>query len=381
MRVLVDATAIPENRGGVGRYVDAIVPALLGEGIDVVCVTRAGAGRGFLEAGAEVHAAPRRVRSRPARFLWEQVGLPSLARRVRADILLSPHYTMPLRAGLPVVATLHDATFFTNPEWHVPAKARFFRLATRVAVRRAAALVVPSVATRDEVLDAVGGDPADFFVAHHGVDSTFQPAAPAEVDRVATSLGVEGRRTVVFLGTLEPRKNVVALIDGWVEGFHGRDDAPTLVLVGARGWDEAIDGALARVPADLHVVRAGYVPLEDLPAVLSGATVVAYPSLGEGFGLPVLEAMACGAPVLTTKRLSLPEVGGDAVAYTETSASEIARSLVALVDDAPRRAALGTAGRQRALQFTWSAAAQRHAEAFDHALRRRGPDRVTRRAG
>lgn len=371
LRVLVDATAIPENRGGVGRYVDAIVPALLDRGLDIVCVTRPDSPGEFARAGAEVRSAPHLVRSRPVRLLWEQVGLPRLAHHVGADVLLSPHYTMPLRPGIPVVVTLHDATFFTNPEWHEPAKARFFRSATRHAVRRADALVVPSLATRDEVIRVTGADADRFVVAPHGVDDRFKPAGASHVERVVAELGVAGRRRVVFLGTLEPRKNVVALVDGWVGAFHGRQDAPALVLVGGRGWDAAIDAAVARVPDDLQLVRAGYLPLDDLPAVLSAASVVVYPSLGEGFGLPVLEAMACAAPVLTTRRLSLPEVGGDAVAYTDTSAAAIGEALAALLDDDDRRSALASAGRQRAATFTWAAAARQHAEAFERAVRRR----------
>lgn len=383
MRVLLDATAVPDDRGGVGRYVDELVPALVRAGVDVVVACRPAGVGGLASSGADVHEVPESLDRRPVRLAWEQVGLPALARRVRPDVLHSPHYTLPVAAGLPVVVTLHDATFFSDPQWHLPVKARFFRTATRVASARADALVVPSGATRDAVVAAVpaAARRADrFHVAWHGVDrGVFRPADDDEQRAAAAAVGVE-RPPVVFLGTLEPRKNVVALIDGWVQACATTVDPPPLVLAGARGWDGTIDAALARVPDDLRVVVPGYVPIEHLAGLLSGAVVVAYPSLGEGFGLPVLEAMACGAAVLTTRRLSLPEVGGDAVAYTEPDAARVGDALAALLADADRRTDLGRRARERAAGFTWDASARVHVTAFEQAVAARRGGRAQSRS-
>jgi glycosyltransferase involved in cell wall biosynthesis len=129
-----------------------------------------------------------------------------------------------------------------------------------------------------------------------------------------------------------------------------------------------VDAAVASVPSHLRVLRPGYLRPADLPGYLGGALVVAYPSHGEGFGLPVLEAMACGAPVLTTPRLSLPEVGGDAVAYTEPDATAIASALRALIADPARRAQLAEAGATRAAEFTWEASAEAHLAAYARAV-------------
>lgn len=373
MRVLVDATAVPADRGGVGRYVDELLGALVDLDVDLAVVAQPRDVDALAAAlpGARIVAAPAALARRPARLAWEQVGLPRLARRLGADVLHCPHYTLPLLARVPVVVTLHDATFFSHPELHSPIKRSFFRAWTRLAVRRAAALVVPSAATREEVLRYAGGRPERFTVAHHGVDATrFHPASAAEVARVRATLGLaQGAPYVAFLGTLEPRKNVPALVGGWASAVAGRAPAPTLVLAGGRGWDTQVDPAVAAVPASLRVLRPGYLPLEDLAPFLAGATVVAYPSLGEGFGLPVLEAMACGATVLTTRELSLPEVGGDAVAYCGTSAQEIAAALGALLDDPTRRAALAAAGLARAAGFTWRATALAHVDAYRAAAR------------
>ncbi len=382
MRVLVDATAIPTDRGGVGRYVDELLRALAVRDVEllVVCQPR---DVDLMEAalpGARVIPAPR-IERRAARLVWEQTGLPLLARRSRADVVHSPHYTSPVLSPGARVVTLHDATFFSDRDVHSRVKTAFFRGATWLAVRRADALVVPSRATRDEVIRYASGRAEQFFVAHHGVDpEVFHPVSASEQERVARSLGLEGQSYVAFLGTLEPRKNVPALIEAWVAVASSLDDPPALVLAGGAGWDEAVQPAIDAVPAGLRVIRPGYLPLDDLAGFLGGAEVVAYPSLGEGFGLPVLEAMACGAAVLTSRRLSLPEVGGDAVEYAETDAVSIAAALAQLLASAERRDELASAAVDRASRFTWDAAADVHVEAYRAAVEGTG-SRSGRRVG
>ena len=373
MRVVLDVTAIPPSLGGVGRYVAELAPALVLAGIDLVVVCQERDADEFAARIPATHvvAAPRWIAGRAQRLVWEQLVLPGLVRRLKGDVLHSPHYTMPARVGAARVVTLHDATFFSSPELHGRLKRRFFQEAIRRAVARADALVVPSEATRTEALRFVGGDPGLFHVAHHGVDNaTFHTVDAGESRRVAASLGLEGRPYVAFLGTLEPRKNVPALVRGWVAAVDGTEDPPALVLAGGRGWDTAIDAAVAAVPGHLRVLRPGYLPFGDLAGYLAGAEVVAYPSLGEGFGLPVLEAMASGAAVLTTRELSLPEVGGDAVAYCGTASDEIGGALAALLRDPTRRADLAARGVARAATFTWASAAAAHVVAYESALRR-----------
>ncbi len=370
-RVLIDATAVPADRGGVGRYVDGLVAALASADVALALVCqRSDAERyGRLAPEARVIAGPAAIAHRPARLAWEQTGLPLVASQVEADVVHSPHYTMPLRAGRPVVVTLHDATFFTDPEMHSTVKGTFFRSATRTALRRAARCVVPSRATRDEVVRVLDADAGTLDVAYHGVDqTTFHVATDDEKHRVQSRLGLGEQPYVAFLGMLEPRKNVPGLIRGWVQACAGREDPPALVLAGGSGWDDTVDGVVAEVPSHLRVLRPGYLRFSDLPGYLGGATVVAYPSHGEGFGLPVLEAMACGAPVLTTRRLSLPEVGGEAVAYVETDPQSIATGLTALLDDPAERARLAAAGHERSLEFTWEASAQAHLASYAAAL-------------
>ncbi len=354
-----------------GRYVDGLVAALGRSGTDfaLVCQRADSERYGAVAPQARIVAAPAAISHRPARLAWEQTGLPLVASQVEAKVVHSPHYTMPLRAGRPVVVTVHDATFFTDPQVHTTVKGTFFRSATRTALRRSSRCIVPSRATRDELVRVLEADPGTIDVAHHGVDqATFHVPSDAEKQRVQARLGLAGQPYIAFLSTLEPRKNVPGLVRGWVQACAGRDQPPALVLAGGSGWDDEIDGAVAEVPSSLRVMRPGYLRFQDLPGFLGGALLVAYPSYGEGFGLPVLEAMATGAPVLTTPRLALPEVGGDAVAYTEPDAGSIAAALVALLDDPDRRAALAEAGHVRSREFTWEASAEAHLASYYRAV-------------
>lgn len=374
-RVLVDATSVPADRGGVGRYVDGLLGALASTDQDLAVVCQRTDAERYARnlPAARVVAAPAAAAHRPARLAWEQTGLPLLAQQIGAQVLHSPFYTCPLRISCPVTVTVHDATFFTEPEHYDKSRRTFFRSAIKTSLRRAARVIVPSKATRDELIRLLEADPTRIDVAYHGVDSAaFHMPSDEEKARVRARLGLSGTGYVAFLGAKEPRKNVPNLIRGWVLAVRDRPDSPALVIAGGSGHDDEIDQAVADVPAHLRLLRPGYLRYADLPGFLGGALVACYPSYGEGFGLPILEAMACGTPVLTTPRLSLPEVGGDAVAYTGPAPEEIARDLNALLDDEVRRASLAAAGLARAREFTWLGSAEVHINAWARAVRQGG---------
>jgi glycosyltransferase involved in cell wall biosynthesis len=368
--VLIDATAVPADRGGVGRYVDSLAAALHegGARLAVVCQPRDAQLYHRLAPNSRIVPATEAVATRTARLTWEQTTLPWLARRLGVDVLHSPHYTAPLAVPAASVVTLHDATFFTDAVLHSSVKARFFRTWTKASLRRAQLCVVPSRATATELVRVTGADPRALHVAPHGVDTDLlHPPTEEEITAVKQGLGIGDTDYVAFLGALEPRKNVPALIRGFAHACLGRPNPPALVLAGQPGWDSQVERALDAAPRRLRVLRAGYLPLRWLAGFLGGALLVAYPSLGEGFGLPVLEAMAAGACVLTTHRLSLPEVGGDAVAYCGVGPGDIAAALTELFDDPSRRAELASAAQLRSKEFTWAGSADRHREAYERA--------------
>jgi glycosyltransferase involved in cell wall biosynthesis len=371
-RVLFDATSVPPSQGGVARFIAGLLQGLheLGEPIDVVA-KRADIPAFYAVAPSHTYiVAPGQVSRRPVRLLWEQTGLPALARRRGAQVIHSPHYTFPVIGTTANVVTVHDATFFSSPEVHSRLKGAFFRTWIRLGSRLATGIVAVSQATATDLERFVRVPDDGIRVARLGVDQTiFSPPNATSVAAVRDRLGLgPDAPYLAFLGTLEPRKNVTALLEAHSALVAADPRTPVLILSGSRGWDESANSALdalARQPAaSRSVIEAGYLPLDLLAAFLGGSTVVVYPSLGEGFGLPVLEAMASGAAVLTTRRLSIPEVGGDAVAYSEPDADSLAVSLGQLIGDDARRRELAERAIERSRLFTWRECARSYLTAW-----------------
>jgi glycosyltransferase involved in cell wall biosynthesis len=368
-RVLIDATAIPADHGGVARYIYGVLQGFSERSVDLVIVCQ-GSDAPTITAivpWATIVGTSPLLRARPVRMLWEQFSLPSIARGHHVDMVHSPHYSFPLGWRGRRVITLHDATFFSHPLVHTSLKRLFFRAWMRRAWKTADAVVVPSAVTASELARFLGEPAGVVSVAHLGVDSSrFHPPTPEQLDDFRRAHGIaDGQEWFAFLGTIEPRKNVGALLDAYaaIRSDLGAD-SPRLLIAGARGWDVQ---ALARLDAlnhDSGVATLGYVDLDHLAALLGGAVAVVYPSFGEGFGLPVVEAMSCGATVITTRHLALPEVGGDAVVYSEPDAVSLEETMRAVLADEAVRTDMSARAIVRASQFDWNSTALAHLRAY-----------------
>ncbi len=378
--VSLDVSAVPVDPVGAGRYTIHLVEALARRddtGLRLWC--RRGDARRWsaltrseieLPAGAD----PRRAASvravapgrRPARLAWEQLRLPAFLKDTDADIHHGPHYTMPERARLPKVVTIHDLTFLDHPEWHERSKVLIFRRAITVAARRATALVCVSATTAAR-LEELCHPAGRVFVIPHGVDhAQFRPhePAPGADDEVLARIGVRPPY-IVFVGTLEPRKAVPDLVAAF-DRIAGSDADLSLVLVGGSGWGlPEIERAIASARHGERVVRTGYVADRAVPALLRRAAAAAYPSLEEGFGLPALEALACATPLVTTAGTAMAEVSGDAaVLVAPGQIGDLAEALAAQITGGSEVEARRRRGLDRAERYTWERCAEGHMDAY-----------------
>ncbi len=257
-----------------------------------------------------------------------------------------------------LTATLHDLTSWIMPELH-PSANRRADSALAALARRAHRLIAVSAATRDDAVRVLGIPPEKIAVIHSGVAPAFYDVDRSAVDEVRARYGLK-RPYVLFVGTIEPRKNLDLLLDGWAALPGSLREEFELVLAGPQGWAPA--ATLARVRRRRYL---GYLPEADLPPLTAGAVVFVYPSLYEGFGFPVVQAMAAGVPVLTSNVSSLPEVAGEAAILVDPrSQSELRDALQRLLLEPSLRAGLSAAGRLRARQFRWEICAARSLQFF-----------------
>jgi glycosyltransferase involved in cell wall biosynthesis len=348
VKLALDVSAVPPKVAGAGRYIVELARRLPHRGVTTTLVTRRDDVSRWEALSPQAARAALVPRARVARLVTEAylLGESSLART--SDLWHSPHYTMPRRRATPCVVTIHDLTFFTNPEWHERSKVAFFRRAITYSAAHAPVVVAPLGVELDR-FDPQGADDARNFERF---------GLPSNVPYI------------FFVGTMEPRKGLDVLLDAFGELASEVDDVE-LWLAGQSGWGVGpIQDRIAAHPYAARIRGLGFVDDQVLPALYRQSRVVAYPSRGEGFGLPVLEAMACGALVVTSAETVMAEVAGeDALLVPIGNATALAMSLRdSLVISEGERIARSHAARSRAEGFTWDACLDQHLVAYEQAL-------------
>lgn len=364
---------VPGEQGGMETYARELIPELVAMAPQhrfTAFVGRAAAAADgpWRELTGSV-LVPVNARDRLQWVRGEQLLLPPAARRAGIDLLHSFASTAPGWGPYRRVVTVHDLIYRTIPEAHPGVRSLGMRVLVPLGARRSDRVIVDARATAEEVRRFLHVPSTRIDVVPLGLGLR-RASVPTPEAELRAGLEAGSRPIVLSVSAKLAHKNLTRLI-----GALARIPQPTRPLLVLPGYPTPHEQELRARAEELNVsgdVRfLGWVSAADLEALYAAAAAFVLPTLAEGFGLPVLEAMACGAPVLTTYRTSLPEVGGDAVAYTEPEADAIASALRALLDDPDRRVALGEAGHARARQFTWAASAAAHAASYKRAAESR----------
>ena len=370
--IYVDISAAVHRRAGLGRYAESLTRALVAQDADRYGVFY-NRERGIQPlAGLErLPACTVGLGYKPWRMaVWlGQLGRVGLDRLLPGAELFhaTEHLLLPLRS-IPTVLTVHDLIFRHLPAHHKPLNRWYLNLVMPLYCQRATHIIAVSECTRRDLVTAYDLAPEKITVVHEAAASHFHPQSPEVIAAVRSRCGLPDRY-LLFVGTIEPRKNLACLLSVF-ETIHAEGLSDGLVIVGRRGWlyDEFF-ARLERSPVRDAVSFPGYVLDEDLPAIYGGSQGLVFPSVYEGFGLPVLEAMACGTPVAASNASSLPEIGGDAALYADPLDVEgMTEAVRRLLCDAELREHLRARGLERAAQFSWERAAARTRAVYERFL-------------
>jgi glycosyltransferase involved in cell wall biosynthesis len=351
---------------GIHHYIERLLHHLPAAAPDLRFTVFVGEGRPDM-AGAVVQRTRLPTTRPPVRIMWEQLAQPLAVARSRPDLLHSLAFVSPIISPAPTVVTVYDLSFFITPERFQPAQRLYLRTLTGLSCRRARRVFAISESTRADVVRLLGVPRARVDLAYPGVDPEFQPLPALTVDAFRAQHDLPAR-FVLYLGTLEPRKNLTTLLQAFA-ALRAAQPGLHLVLAGGCGWWYAdLFRQVQTLGLEASVHFPGYVPAAELPLWYNAAAAFAYPSAYEGFGMPVTEALACGCPVVTTSASSLPEAGGDAAYLVPPAdAPALAAALAQALQPDPARRQRGLA---HAARFTWAAAAAHTAAGYRQALGR-----------
>lgn len=360
MRVTLVIDALRPPLGGIGRYTLELcqwVPQLPG----IEQVNFFGWGR-FLDDPVSV------VRGDPLpKSLWNprwiRARLPN--RRLDASLVHGPNYFLPRQAASGII-TVHDLSVLRYPETHPVERVRSFERNFHRSLRLARHVITDTETVRGELIEELGVRPSDITAIPLGVGPEFRPRTRDDLKPQLSSLGLQAGRYGLCVSTLEPRKKIPELLRAWSDlPLEVRDSTP-LVLAGGEGWlNEALHRQIAEAVAEGWLKHLGFIPEFSLPALYAGAALFVYPSVYEGFGLPPIEAMACGVPTLVSNRSCLPEVCGDAASYIDPNdTSTFTAALAAALADSQWREQASRKGIERAASFTWKRCAVQTAAVY-----------------
>ena len=373
MRIGIDATALPPQPVGAGNYIIQLIRAFAAlEGENQFVIFASERGQYLINLPNKPNLEWKLIGDRHPglRLIWEQTYFSRLIREANVDLLHSLHYTRPLRLFCPSIVTFHDMTFFLYPELHTRTKRIFFPQAIKSSSRRADFVITVSESTRQDAIRLLGLSPDRVITIQHGVDRSFRPLNTIEFGkRVAYKYRLPSK-FILYVGLIEPRKNLPLLINAYKKLVDNGTDH-NLVLVGRFGWmfDELLQ-QIEKLSLTDKVILTGYVEQEDLPMVYNLCDLFVYPTLYEGFGLPALEAMACGIPVITTDVSSLPEIVGEAgLLVPPDDVEALFQGINNVLNDEDLRLNMARRGTEQAAKFSWDRAARSTLEVYRQAIK------------
>ena len=374
MHIVIDALPLTSSRSGVGHYTFELARALAeftpDDDVELVAPLP------ILTTNAEGSRWPANLRiSQPRAGIfgrrWFLLGLPRYLGKHHADVFHGTNYEVPIRKNCPTVLTIHDLSLMLHPETHLPQAVRRWRRRQRFMVRAATLIVTPTEAVRREVCEHLDVPGTDVVAVPEAAREVFRLIPYQETAPTRALLGIAGD-FLLYVGTIEPRKNLPTLIHAYRQARAEIEGRLDLVVAGPKGWlvDEVFDQA-SDSSEEGRIIFTGYLGDEELRDLYSSCVAFIYPSLYEGFGLPPLEAMACGAPVVASRIPSITEVVGDAAMLFEpTDAAALLRCIRELIGNKVRRDNLRDLGFERARQYSWRSTARHMREVYLEAIDR-----------
>ena len=369
MHIAFDGTTLRPERTGVGYYTEHLLRHTAAQcdldEITVISNTAVETDRP-LPAQVRTLVSP----SWSPRLVWMQTQAPRILRHLRADVVHFTNGMVPLASPVPTVVTIHDMSLTMFPGFHPMRRVLLNRPLVNLAARRADAIITVSEAAKRDIVRLYGLESTRVHVVHEAAAPSFRVIHdPCELRRVRERYGL-GERFILYVGTIEPRKNLPKLLEAFARRRVAGDLPHQLVCAGPYGWlSNDIEAQIDRLRVRDAVHFTGYVPFADLPAIYNLAEMFVFPSVYEGFGLPVVEAMACGTPVITGSVPALTEVAGGASERVDPLEPEtLGDAIAALAGNRERREDLSRRGLERAQTFSWERAATETLTVYRHAV-------------